>query len=634
MNIYLKVLKLIGPFWKALVLSFFLTLLYVLFNNVSLWISVDFIRELFEPYYGQTEAVVDSVAGEVPTREDQLDKLVDIGTDAGVYQKINYAVKSFLIQEDKYDTLKMVCLVIFLAFLLKNIVHYLHRIILNYIEIHIVVNLRNALHSRLLFLPLNYFEKRHSGNLTSIVFNDVNAINQVLNSSFGKMVLSPVQIIANIVILVLISWELSLITFLVVPVSTIVIVKIGQSMRRKSRRVFRQIADVVATFQEAVSAIRIVKAFTNEQKEMGKFQSSNQAWFRKLFRANQLKFATSPINEILFVLILVFLLWYGGSMVYANTGLSAEDFIRFLVFLFTMFQPIKDLSGINNTIQTGLAAGERIFEVLEEETEIYDLPGAQRLETFKDEIKYDHVTFRYNIKESYVLNDIAVTIKKGQMVAFVGHSGSGKSTIVNLLPRFYEIEEGIITIDGVDIRKLTLESLRRHMGIVTQDTVLFNDTVRANIAYGLDSYTEEAIIEAAIAANAWEFITKLPKGLETPIGEKGIRLSGGQKQRLSIARAILKNPPILILDEATSALDTESERLVQEAIDNLLRSRTVLVIAHRLSTITNADKIVVLNDGRIEDTGTHAQLLQTCDLYRALSQNQFISSIAEDTKAE
>jgi subfamily B ATP-binding cassette protein MsbA len=416
-----------------------------------------------------------------------------------------------------------------------------------------------------------------------------------------------------------------LITFLVVPLSTVVIVKIGQSMRRRSRRVFRQIADVVANFQEAISAIRIVKAFTNEDKEINKFSDSNYQWFRKLFRANQLKFATSPINEILFVFILVFLLWYGGNMVYSNTGLSAEDFIRFLVFLFTMFQPIKDLSGINNVIQTGLAAAERIFDILETKQEVYNKPGALSLGTFNGEIKYENVSFRYDEDNPEVLKNINLTIPKGKMVAFVGHSGSGKTTLVNLLPRFYEITKGKLTIDGNDIKDLTLSSLRKQMGIVTQDTVLFNDTVRGNIAYGLDNCSEEDIIDAAKTANAWEFIKDLPNGLDTHIGEKGIRLSGGQKQRLSIARAVLKNPPILILDEATSALDTESERLVQDAIDNLLKSRTVLVIAHRLSTVTNAGLIVVMNQGEIVDTGTNDELLKSSAIYQNLSQQQLIA---------
>jgi len=630
MNIYIKVLKLITPYWKALVLSLVLTFMYVVFNNVSLWISVDFIRELFEPNYGQTEQVSTEAESASRTREDHLQKMFDVGSEIGLYQKINYQVKSLLLQENKYDTLKVVCLIIFLAFLFKNIAHYLHHVLLNYIEIRIVVNLRDNLHKRLLFLPLRFFEKRHSGFLTSIVFNDVNAINQVLNRSFGKMILSPIQILTNIGILILISWELSLITFLVVPFSTIVIVKIGQSMRRRSRKVFRQIADVVANFQEAISAIRIVKAFTSEDKEIERFSSSNYQWFRKLFRANQLKFATSPINEILFVLILVFLLWYGGNMVYSKSGLSAEDFIRFLVFLFTMFQPIKDLSGINNVIQTGLAAAERIFDVLETDQEIYEKPDSVALKTLKNEIRFEEVSFRYDEDNPEVLKNVNLTIPRGKMVAFVGHSGSGKTTLINLLPRFYEILKGKILIDGTDIRDYTLWSLRKQMGIVTQDTVLFNDTVRGNIAYGLDECSEEAIIEAAKTANAWEFIKELPQGLDTHIGEKGIRLSGGQKQRLSIARAVLKNPPILILDEATSALDTESERLVQEAIDNLLKSRTVLVIAHRLSTITNAGMIVVMNQGEIIDTGTNEELLEKSEIYKNLSQQQFIAGVTQN----
>ncbi len=624
MKIYLKVLALIKPFWKALLFSFLLTILYVLFNNISLWISVDFIRELFDPAYATTEQVAESDTTKQVSKEDKIKEMFDLTANFGLYEKINYRVKSLLIQDDKYDTLKVVCLVIFLAFLFKNIVHYLHRIILNYIEVRIVVNLRNQLHRKLLFLPLRFFEKRHSGDLTSVVFNDVNAINVVLNQSFGKMILSPIQIITNVAILILISWKLSLITFIIVPISTFIIVKIGQSMRRKSRRVFRQIADVVSTFQEAVSAVRIVKAFTNEQKEIKKFEYTNYEWFKKLFRANKLKYATSPINEIIFVLILVFLLWYGGNMVYDQSGLSAEDFIRFLVFLFTMFQPIKDLSGVNNTIQTGLAAAERIFGIIGSEQELYEKPGAQKPDTFSDKIEYRSVRFRYDEDEPYVLDGINLTINKGEMVAFVGPSGSGKTTLVNLLPRFYEIAEGQISIDGIDIRNINLHALRDQMSIVTQDTILFNDSVRMNIAYGLDEVTESDIIEAAKVANAWEFIEKMDHGLDTQIGEKGVRLSGGQKQRLSIARAILKNPPILILDEATSALDTESERLVQNAIDHLMQSRTVLVIAHRLSTIINASKIVVLDNGRIDSIGQHENLVNKSAVYKNLYENQLL----------
>lgn len=620
MQLYIKILQFIKPHWKGIALTLMLTLLYVLFNNISLWVSVDFIREIFSPDYVESSQSVKKPPADSPIPDAILDKT----HKTGIYQRINQAVKSVIIQDNRYDTLLVVCLVIFVSFFFKNITLYVKQVLLNFIQINIVINIRSRLHQKILNLPLSYMDNRHSGDLTSVVFNDVNAVRNVLQNSFGKMFVSPVQIMGNIAILIMISWQLSLITFIVVPVSTFVIVKIGQGMRKRSRKVFRQIADVVSTFQEAINAIRIVKAFTNENKEVQKFDKTNNTYFRRQFSANKLKFATSPINEVLLVMVLVFLLWYGGNLVYASTGINAEDFIRFLVFLFTMFQPIKDLSDINNVLQSGFAAAERIFQILDEPEEIYEKPNAIKVDNFREVIKYDDVSFRYAEEEPLVLKNISLEINKGEMVAFVGPSGSGKTTIVNLLPRFYEISNGSISIDGVDIKKMTLHSLRNQMSIVTQDTILFNDTIRMNIAYGMEKVSEAEIIDAAKVANAWEFIEKMEKGLDTHVGEKGTRLSGGQKQRLSIARAILKNPPILILDEATSALDTESERLVQDAIDKLLKSRTVLVIAHRLSTITNATKIVVLNGGIIEAVGSHNKLLETSKTYRNLSQSQLI----------
>jgi len=620
MKLYLKILQFLKPFWKAITVSLLLTFIYVLFNNLSLWISVDFVRELFEPEQVQSEHVVQKQKKNSPS-----DMLGISAAKNGFYEKINKSVKSLLIRNNRYDTLLMVCLVIFLSFFFKNVVFYLRQVILAFIELKIVVNIRNKLHHALMHLPFRFFEKRHSGDLTSIVFNDVNAVNVVLNNSFGKMILSPVQILANIVILIMISWKLSLITFLVIPVSTFVIVKIGQSIRRKNRRVFREISNVVSVFTEGVTAVRIVKAFANEDKEIEKFEAANRAYFKRMFAERRLRFATSPINEIILVLILVFLLWYGGNMVYSHSGLKPEDFIRFLVFLFTMFQPIKDLSGINNTVQAGLAAAERIFAVIDSPTEIYEPPHAIELKQFKNDITYENVSFKYNDDQENVLRDINITVHKGETVAIVGPSGAGKTTFANLLPRFYEPTTGRILIDGVDSKRFTLASLRKKMSIVTQDIILFNDTIRQNIAYGMETVSEEEIIHAAKVANAWEFIQQQEKGLDTHIGEKGIRISGGQKQRLSIARAILKNPPILILDEATSSLDTESERLVQEAIDNLLENRTVLVIAHRLSTIKNADRIVVLNQGKIEAMGRHSELIQKSPVYKNLYENQLLS---------
>ncbi len=621
MKLYLEILKFVKPYWKAILTALMLTLFYVLFNNISLWVSVDFIQEIFSPEYIEAPQSSGSQSSVI----EKSDKLIDGSSSTSIYKKINAAIKKLIIRENRYDTLLVVCLIIFISFLLKNIMLYLKKVVLSYVEIKIVVGLRNGLHETIMYLPVSYFAKRHSGDLTSVVFNDVNAIRHVMHENFGKMFLSPVQILSNIAILIMISWKLSLITFLVIPVSTFVIFKIGQHMRRRSRKVFRQVADVLETFQEAVSAIRIVKAFTSENKEREKFQHTNQLYFKKLFRANKLKFATSPINEILLVFVLVFLLWYGGNLVYSNAGLTAEDFIRFLVFLFTMFQPIKDLSGINNTIQTGMAAAERIFAVIDAPREIYEKPGSVLLNEFRNNIKFEKVSFSYNNDQNDVLREIDLEIKKGEMVAFVGPSGAGKTTLINLLPRFYNPDSGRILIDGTDTQDYTLISLRDKMSIVTQDIILFNDTIRQNIAYGSEGVSDDQIIDAARAANAWEFIDQEDMGLDAHIGEKGTKLSGGQKQRISIARAILKNPPILILDEATSSLDTESERLVQEAVDKLLQNRTVLVIAHRLSTIKNADRIVVLKQGRIEGIGKHEKLITESPVYKNLYENQLLT---------
>ena len=621
MNLYKKTLSFIRPYWKQLVAVLILTFLYVLLNNLSLWISVDFIKELFDPMtVAKTEIVQESVTQTL----DAPVKAKKSGSTK-IYKDIKSYVKSWLIKDTKQDTLLTVCLFIFLTFLFKNLTFYIRRLLLNFIELKIIVDIRDHLHIKLLRIPLFYFDNRHSGDLTSVVFNDVNAIKTVLQTSFGKLILSPVQIAVNIGILFMISWQLTLLMLVIVPFSAVVMTKVGQGVRRRSRRVYKQLADVVSLFQEAVTGIRIVKAFANEQSEHEKFKKSNRLFFKKMFRQLTLKFLTSPINEMLFVSILIFLLWYGGNMVYSNEGLSAEDFIRFLIFLFMMFQPLKDLSRINNVLQNGMAAAERIFEILDTNEEDYDNPDAKEMPDFAQSIVYRNVGFHYVNTDEPVLLDVNLTINKGERVAVVGPSGAGKTTLVNLLPRFYELSSGGIFIDDMEYRKYTLQSLRRRIGVVTQDTILFNDTIRANIAYSREEASEEEIIDAAKAANAWEFIEKMPRGLNTEIGEKGTRLSGGQKQRLSIARAILKNPQILILDEATSALDTESEQLVQEAIEKLLKNRTVLVIAHRLSTIQNADKIVVMQDGIIESIGRHSELLQKSPVYKNLHQKQLLN---------
>ncbi len=618
MNLYLRILSYVKPYWKSVAIGFFFTITFVLFNSISVWVSADFVRELFHAEANQQSQQVE----ESPETESREDWLADQLANQGVYEKLKATIQSILVQDNKYETLQVVCIVIFLSFFFKNLSTYLHRIFFYYAQLKIVVRLRNELQETLLKLPLSFFHKRHTGNLTSVVFNDVNSIQTVLDSSFVKIFLAPLQIIIYLIILMLISWKLTIATLLIIPISGFIIVKIGQSMRRKSRRVLEQISMVVRDFQESISSIRIVKAFTAERKEIEKFKQTNQNYFKQAFRAKRLDFLTSPLNETIGVLIFTILLWYGGVMVFRGQGINAEDFMRFLIFLFMLFQPMKELSGLNNVLQSGMAAAERIFDFMNMPPETYEKPKAVPLNTFSDSIQFRDVSFSYD-GETIVLKNINLTINKGEMVAFVGHSGVGKSTLVDLIPRFYDVTLGSLIIDGIDVRDLNLTSLRSQIGIVTQETILFNDTVRKNIGYGAETFTDQDIIQAANNANAWEFIQKMENGLDTMIGERGVTISGGQRQRISIARAILRNTPILILDEATSALDTKSEKLVQNAIEKLMHNRTVLAIAHRLSTILHADKIVVMDSGRIVDVGKHAELLERSPAYQQLYNMQF-----------
>ncbi len=623
MNLYARVLKYVRPYWKPVAIGFFFTLTFVLFNSISVWVSADFVRELFISERSMTPKAADMAqppnTEKAQTREDWVAKQIE---KQRVYEKMKSSIQSILVRDNQKDTLKVVCVVIFLSFLFKNLSMYLHRVFFYYAQLKIVIKLRNELQAVMLRMPLSFFHNKHTGNLTSIVFNDVNSIQNVLDSSFVKIFLAPMQIIIYLVVLFLISWKLTLATLLILPVSGFIIIKIGQSMRRKSRRVLEQISQVVTAFQESISAIRIVKAFTAEKKEIEKFRQINSEYFKKAFRAKRLDYLTSPLNETIGVLIFSILLWYGGMMVFRGDGINAEDFMRFLIFLFMLFQPMKQLSGLNNILQSGMAAAERIFSYLDTPTEVYDKPGAKTFDSLDDRILFDSVYFSY-APDMPVLKNINLTINKGEMVAFVGHSGVGKSTLVDLIPRFYDVNSGSVSIDGVDVRDYELTSLRDKIGIVTQETILFNDTVRKNIGYGCESYTDEDVIKAAKNANAWEFIEKMDHGLDTIVGERGVTISGGQRQRISIARAILKNTPILILDEATSALDTQSEKLVQTAIDNLMQNRTVLAIAHRLSTILHADKIVVMEDGCVVDVGRHQELLERSEVYQKLYNMQF-----------
>ena len=524
-------------------------------------------------------------------------------------EKLKYWTNGLILRDTAKETLQVLCVSILIIFLLKNVFFYLKNITLTIVQFRLITELRNKLYKHFHKLSLSFFNQHKSGELTSIVVNDVANMRQALTIGFQRIFVEPINIIAFTALLFIISWKLALIAITIIPLAGLVIVNISRSIRRKSRRTAVKIAGITNIITETLTSMRVVKAFAMEDYEVDRFSNETSNYYNLIFRRARLRSLAPPITETMGVFIGVALLWVGGTEVLNAQGLTSEDFIRFILIMFSGLQPIRSLSNVFAEIQVGAASAERVFVILDNPPTIVDEFDAVIIDTFEDKIQINDVSFEYESDDT-VLKNISFDIEKGSAVALVGSSGSGKSTLADLIPRFYDVNQGAIEIDGQDIRHVTLNSLRRLMGIVTQETILFNDTIRANIAYGQKNIDDKQVIAAATAANALEFIEELPEGLNTVIGEKGVKLSGGQKQRLAIARAIMKNPPILILDEATSALDTESERLVQEALGTLMTDRTVLVIAHRLSTVTNADNIIVLEKGQIKEMGTHDELIK------------------------
>ncbi len=441
-------------------------------------------------------------------------------------------------------------------------------------------------------------------------------------TSFHKLFVEPINIILFVALLLIINLKLALIAIIIVPLTGAIVIFIGRSIRRKSKRTAEKIARIMSIMAENLNSIRVVKSFSMESFEIDRFTSEQKRYYQLIFRRAKLRLISSPIIEMIGAFIGVCLLWIGGHDVLVAHNMNSEDFIRFILILFSVLGPIRNLSNVSVELQKGFASADRVFEVLDTPESIKSRPDAITISKLNDQICFNSVSFNYDGTDS-VLKDVSFNMKKGTVTALVGSSGAGKSTIADLIPRFYDVVGGSVTIDGVDIKDIKISSLRRLMGIVSQETILFNDTIGSNIKYGLQSVSDKRLEVAAKNANALDFIKEQPEGFETMIGEKGVRLSGGQRQRIAIARGILKNPPILILDEATSSLDTESEHLVQTAIDNLMAERTVLVIAHRLTTVENADSILVMDSGQIVASGTHQELLSQEGLYTRLYNKQF-----------
>jgi ATP-binding cassette, subfamily B, bacterial MsbA len=520
--------------------------------------------------------------------------------------------------------LKKLCFFIVLLFFFKSLFDYLQAYFMAFVEQGVIRDIRNDLYEHINRLSLNYYHRTRAGQIISRITNDVTLVNSSISAGFVTLIKNPLLIIASLALAIALSWRLTLAAFLIAPFSMILIGLIGLKLRKESAVSQERMADLTSTLQETVSGVRVVKAFAMEQFEIDKFKAETNRYFRSLLKITRTRNLSSPLTEFLGAGVAIGILWFGGQEVLEGRMLAPEEFVGFLIVVFSMMQPVKELASVHNRIQEGMAAAERIFHVLDLQPAIQNSTDPQPVKAFNAEIRFNQVTFGYH-HDQPVLKNIDFIVRKGECLAIVGPSGAGKSTLVDLVPRFYDPQSGGISLDSRDLRDLELNDLRRLMGIVTQETILFNDTVHRNIAYGLSSRPVEEVMEAARIANAHEFILQLPEGYNTNIGERGVTLSGGQRQRIAIARAVLKNPPILILDEATSALDTESEILVQQAIERLMENRTSFVIAHRLSTILHADRIIVLDKGEMVQLGKHDELVNQTGLYQKLYALQFRS---------
>jgi ATP-binding cassette, subfamily B, bacterial MsbA len=521
--------------------------------------------------------------------------------------------------------------VLLLVFVIRAITSFLSEYSFQKVGLSTVRDLRNQLYDRIINQSHRFFAERSTGEIVSRVVSDADAIQAAVSTRMGDLLQESITLLGLIVYLFWINPVLAVVSLIGAPLIITPVVQFGKRLRKTTHRSQERMAEIATVLEETIRGVRIVKAFTMEPFEIGRFREATKKHLRWTLSAQRIQALTSPVMELLAGVCMVLLFSYAQSRIAAGT-LSTGTFVSFLTALALMYAPIKKLNKVNLSLNTALSAAERVFRMLDIDNEVKEKPGAAELQSVGSGVRYDDVTFTYG--NDAVLRGIKLDVAPGEIVAVVGGSGAGKSTLVNLLPRFYDVTGGRITVDGIDIREVQLESLRRLMGFVTQEVVLFNDTVRNNIAYGRSDVDEQLVIDAARAANAHEFIRALPHGYDTPIGESGVLLSGGQRQRLAIARALFKDPPILVLDEATSALDTESERLVQQALNNLMRGRTTLVIAHRLSTIRSAHKIVVLDKGAIVEVGSHDELLARRGVYRKLYDLQFVDDEASAVHPE
>ena len=607
MKEFLSVLRrFVPPYKKYLVLSVVFNILSALLNIFSFAALIPILQILFQT--GDAEEATTLMAwdwGHVQTV---------------LMNNLNYYVNQLIANYGQTTTLLFIGLFLAFTTALKTGAYFASSATIIPIRTGVVRDLRNQLYRKITSLPLGFFSEERKGDIIARMSGDVQEVESSIMASLDMLFKNPILIIVYFATLLFVSWQLTLFTIVIVPIMGWFMGYVGRRLKQKSIKAQALWSDTMSQVEETLGGLRIIKAFCAEEKMNQRFDRINSQYRRDIMRVNIRQASAHPMSEFLGTVMIIIVLWFGGILVLSDRVITGPTFVYYMVILYSIIQPLKDFSKAGYNIPKGLASMERIDKILKAENNIKEAANPRHLSSFEHQIEFRHVSFKYG--EQWVLRDINLTIPKGKTIALVGQSGSGKSTLVDLIPRYYDVQEGEVLIDGINVRDLGLHDLRSLIGNVNQEAILFNDSFRNNIAFGVDDATDEQIAEAARIANAYDFIMQSEHGFDTNIGDRGGRLSGGQRQRVSIARAILKNPPILILDEATSALDTESERLVQDALERLMKTRTTVAIAHRLSTIRQADEIYVVHEGRIVEHGTHDHLLALDGYYKKLNDMQ------------
>ncbi|WAC02061.1 ABC transporter ATP-binding protein [Lacinutrix neustonica] len=600
-KILIQLSPFIKKFKKHVILNVFFNLLYALFSALAFVSLIPMLDVLFGTPKIVKERPIRNGIADIKSYGEQL---------------LNYKVSGYLENGNAQMALVIVVALVITTFLLKNLFGYFAMQHVMYLKNGVLNLLRKDMYNKIIALPLKFYSKRQKGDVMARILGDVNEMQNSFFIVLELIVREPATIVFSLIFMFSFSWKLTLFVLFFIPLAGFLISRIGKSLKSNSLKAQQESGKLISIVEESLTGLKIVKGYNAEPFFRNNFTNSSDRILRLSNKIGLKNNLAGPVSEVLGIVTIAVLLWYGGQLVLIDKVIKGTDFLAFMGLAYAILTPAKAISKASYRVKNGMAAADRVFEILHEDDTMPDVPNAIALNEFKSEIAINNISFKYD--DDLVLKNFSIKVPKGKTVALVGQSGSGKSTIANLLTRFYDVNEGHITIDGNDIKNITKKSLRDLMGLVTQDSILFNDTIKNNLRIGKQDANEDEVIEALKIANAWEFVKDLPLGIETNVGDAGNNFSGGQKQRLSIARAVLKNPPIMVLDEATSALDTESERLVQLALENMMKNRTSIVIAHRLSTIQNADEIIVMNKGTIAEQGKHSELIAKNGIYKKL----------------